>query len=407
MRERKKKVWLYYLISGLLISVIFIITVEMTTRLTSFFSGRGFSLSLDELDPLDKGIRDIYVWHPFTGFIFRPGKIIIGSHPNQKERSEVRIDRDGFLSREEELSLEKPPGEIRIAAVGASTTANVHLNYDDNWPAHLERIVQQSFPDRKVRVINAGIPGYDTAQSIGNLSLRVMPYKPDIVIIYHGYNDLKALSKDVEFKPDYSHIHTVPYGYRKEPPAYTLLLNNSMFYVRARNKYRERIARKMEIDRLRGTNLINEIPAQAGETFEQHIRAMAAVARGGGAQVVLSSFATLHNLQLDYADQEVLKALTPRQAEELFYLLKFTPGLTLEAIIQGLADNNVILERVAADLNTGWVDNAGLVPHEDRFFVDRVHFSRDGAELLGGNFAPEVIRLLKNEGAVPRAEAGS
>ena len=89
------------------------------------------------------------------------------------------------------MPLEKAKDEIRIATIGASTTANLNLNYEDNWPGKLGALLQSEFPDKQVTVINAGIPGFNTAQSIGNLTLRVLRFSPDVVIIYHAYNDLK------------------------------------------------------------------------------------------------------------------------------------------------------------------------------------------------------------------------
>ena len=39
--------------------------------------------------------------------------------------------------------------------------------------------------------------------------------------------------------PDYSHVHTTPYGFHKKPSLLTRALYKSMFYVRVRNQLRE------------------------------------------------------------------------------------------------------------------------------------------------------------------------
>jgi len=36
-----------------------------------------------------------------------------------------------------------------------------------------------------------------------------------------------------------------------------------------------------------------------------------------------------------------------------------------------------------------------LVPHEDKYFVDRVHFSSEGAASMAKNFLPVVLEQLK------------
>lgn len=192
-------------------------SIELTTRTISWLSGNGFTLSLHELDPYNQKIKDLYRWHPFTGFIFQPNIKFLGSHPNQKARAEIFTDKYGFLSGDLGLTYDKPSDEIRIACIGGSTTPNINLEFTKNWPGRLADLIQRHFPEKAIRVINAGTPGFDTSQSIGNLALRVMPFHPDIVIIYHAYNDLKAVRLDKIFKTDYSHIHTAPYGFHKEP----------------------------------------------------------------------------------------------------------------------------------------------------------------------------------------------
>ena len=44
---------------------------------------------------------------------------------------------------------------------------------------------------------------------------------------------------------------------------------------------------------------------------------------------------------------------------------------------------------------TGWVDNAAGIPNDEKYFVDRVHFSKRGAARMAKNFLP-VVRELMN-----------
>lgn len=205
-------------------------------------------------------------------------------------------------------------------------------------------LVQKAIPNRHIRVINAAVPGFDTAQSIGNLSLRVIPFKPDVVIIYHAYNDLKAVRPNMTFKPDYSHFHTKPYGYHKKPNVLIRSLPSSMFYVRTRNEYREYRKKRKRYEELTnkksGKGRLSYIPQKAVQIFEQHIRCLVSVAKAEGAIVIVSSFATLHEPNLDWSSSLVLKHLTEFQRRDLYSLLHFTPGLTLKAIFEGFNSYN-------------------------------------------------------------------
>ena len=367
--------------------------------------GKGFSLSLHEIGPYDKRIQSIYQWHPFIGLTFSPNCNFIGSHPSSHKRAVIFVDKHGFLAKDQTLEYEKPANEIRTATIGASTTANISLPFDENWPGYLGMLVRKHFPNMNIRVINAAVTGFDTAQSIGNLALRVMPFKPDIVIIYHAYNDLKAIRTDVTFLPDYSHFHTTPYGYHKKPNFMIRLLHNCMFYVRARNKYREYKSNVKKFDRLAKRNALKEdikkrlshIPQQAAQTFEQHIHALVSIAESEDAKVILSSFATLHDPKLDWSNPKSLERLSEFQKRKLYSLLHFTPGLTLEAIFDGFNQYNEVLKRIAVQEKTGWVDNASLVPHQDKYFLDRVHFSSEGAKQMAKNFLPVVLEKLKEQ----------
>lgn len=58
------------------------------------------------------------------------------------------------------------------------------------------------------------------------------------------------------------------------------------------------------------------------------------------------------------------------------------PGLTLPAVFEGFNSYNNILRKIAIQGGTGILDSASLVPHEGEYFVDRMHFSKEGAELM-------------------------
>jgi lysophospholipase L1-like esterase len=400
----------YYVVGSLLVVFILFAAVELATRTVSWARGGGFTLALHELDPYDSGIENIYQWHPFTGFTFRPNSVVEGSHPSEQKKALVVVDRYGFLAGDHELSFEKADNEVRIVTIGASTTASLNLTFNENWPGKLGLLLQQALPSQKIRVINAAVPGFDTAQSIGNLALRVMPFRPDVVIIYHAYNDLKAIRAERPFSPDYSHIHRRPYGYHDRPFFFVRWLNGSMFYVRARNKYRQMTQIISYRDRFKNDRRLSDIPAEAERAFEQHLHTLIAIARAGGAQVVLSSFATLHDPTKDYTKLDTIAPLSVRQQHELDNIMYFTPGLALDGIFKGITRYNAVLLQVAKKERTGWVDNARLIPHSDEYFVDRVHLSRAGAARMAENFLPvvlEQLRMAQHPPATRRAQRSS
>ena len=279
-KTTKPRTLAFYIVGTFITLVAFFSVIELSTRIMSWAQGKGFSLALHEYDATDDAITDLYQFHPFTGFTFRPNLRLVGGHPGQEERAVVHTNSHGFLSNTNSLQLEKSPDEIRIATIGASTTANINLTYDENWPGRLGTLIQKHFPSKKITVLNAGIPGFNTAQSVGNLALRVMPFKPDLVIIYHAYNDLKVVRPDLDVKPDYSNFHERPFGYQQSPGLAVQALNQSMFYVRTRNSYREYKKTVAELDAIAGTdNRLSRVTDKAAEIFEHNIRMLVASAK--------------------------------------------------------------------------------------------------------------------------------
>lgn len=61
---------------------------------------------------------------------------------------------------------------------------------DKTFPYQLERILRGDYGNNNVEVINAGVGGYDSWESLINLQFRVLDIDPDLIIVYHGTNDV-------------------------------------------------------------------------------------------------------------------------------------------------------------------------------------------------------------------------
>lgn len=95
------------------------------------------------------------------------------------------IPRGGFFRGPEgrfNSSKSKKDGEIRIMCVGDSTVFGVGLNFDETWPYLLEERLEKKFPDAKINVLNAGIPGACSRQLKRVFQVYLVKYNPDIVI---------------------------------------------------------------------------------------------------------------------------------------------------------------------------------------------------------------------------------
>jgi len=87
---------------------------------------------------------------------------------------------------------EKRPGTIRVVCLGGSVTYGAGLDYQDTYPAILQKKLDEKFGRYRYEVINGGQPGADLPQIISLTKNDVIPLKPDIIILMNINNNLKA-----------------------------------------------------------------------------------------------------------------------------------------------------------------------------------------------------------------------
>lgn len=106
--------------------------------------------------------------------------------PNQHKKT-VNINSDGF--RGPEITRLETENEYRIFMVGGSTTASLRATSDEaTIPGYLQSFFELN--ERKIRVINAGVPGIASTQELQLVEKKIVEFNPDLVIVYDGTNDI-------------------------------------------------------------------------------------------------------------------------------------------------------------------------------------------------------------------------
>ncbi len=95
----------------------------------------------------------------------------------------ISTERLGFRITREDGYRE---GAINIICLGGSTTFGTLVSDKDSWPYKLQEKLGVNY-----NVFNLGVPGYTTLEAMIQLTTVVPELKPDIVIVYEGWNDIR------------------------------------------------------------------------------------------------------------------------------------------------------------------------------------------------------------------------
>jgi hypothetical protein len=116
--------------------------------------------------------------------------------PGSYRGTEKTVNKYGFISTPE-ISIEKPENTIRVVFLGGSSTAGTGRNLadEDTWPFIAAEILNNNLKEKKIEFINASLGGYTTFESFGRLWSRVRFFSPDIVVVYHGWNEMYYFGK--------------------------------------------------------------------------------------------------------------------------------------------------------------------------------------------------------------------
>ncbi|MFO0980374.1 MAG: GDSL-type esterase/lipase family protein [Planctomycetota bacterium] len=94
----------------------------------------------------------------------------------------------------------KAPGTKRVFMIGESSVHGFPYFPWSTIPAYLQARLRRILPDQRIEVINAGVPGF-TSANIAQGFDEALDYEPDLIIVYCGHNEL-MLSHHEEIADD-------------------------------------------------------------------------------------------------------------------------------------------------------------------------------------------------------------
>jgi lysophospholipase L1-like esterase len=328
-----------------------------------------------------------YAPHRYIGFIPSPGY-----------RSGANYH-DPLGYRGGPIALHKPEGEFRIVCVGASTTyADPVEDPAESYPAQLEAELRRRGYGQ-VRTVNAGASGYTSYETLVNFAFRVLELDPDMVLVYHGINDLAArmVWPPSAYRGDNSGAVQLASGLARDTPllersTFARILRVRLGYARSHLDLFRNFSRTAKTNhypiymgqRSRGiypsglfeeVDVMQMLAANPPVYFRRNLASLALLARGRGVQPVFMTFA--HSQKV--AD----------------------PVLNTPEVVQGLAEQNRMILGLGAELGVPVFDLARAMPPNPRLYFGAVHFTAAGNRRR----AQLIADFLVEQGLLPAPAA--
>tara|TARA_B100001057_G_scaffold491664_1_gene582395 strand:- start:279 stop:1511 length:1233 start_codon:yes stop_codon:yes gene_type:complete len=323
-----------------------------------------------------------YKGHPYIPYLLKenvdgapPAAYNYPLHKGKYKLHKVKTNNLGFLNGEngdKDVSFVKEDNSIRINCIGSSTTMN-YLLYEDkvySYPLELEKQLKMN-SKKNYEVNNCGQGGYNSADIMIRLLLQILDTKPDMIILYQGHADIRSyLSND--FKSDYSHSrYNLSEFYGK------LKFNTSIpkmpfsflnFLIGHWFPYNIGIS-LVDLIHKKGIDL-NANPNHGLKTFERNLQLIIDICNAKKIDLILSTYChILHN--------KVKHSLLHKKYAEI------------------MDKENQIIKELAKKNKSYFIDNANLVPKDEKYFVDTIHFSHKGMENIAENFANKVKSIYE------------
>lgn len=317
--------------------------------------------------------------------------------PNRGKWRDVTWEINPRGYRDDEIIIPKPKGTVRIVIYGGSHVFDPGASNGEDWPNRVEAALAGALGDRRIEVVNAGIPGHRSIDSATRLLSEGHLLEPDVAVIDNTWNDIKYFSKPEPLLRD-----SRPYKRGVDPRLFyqsdldRWLSETSQLYVRLRQAYwtwaleigPEGATAEVEPDYDLQPFLPDAQPNQAGfyrhklRQFRLNVEAFVAIARSVGALPVIVRQARLADPDNSAGAREHIR-------------YDAVGDISHEALLAAYAEADRRLRAVSDTHDVPLVDGAAMVPSDLRHFFDQVHLTQAGSARLADGVAERLKTLLR------------
>jgi len=287
----------------------------------------------------------------------------------------VRTDSRGFMLPYNRY--EKP--DLSLVFLGGSTVACIYVDEESRFPYLVGNLLAQK-TGKKITSINSGVGGNNSLHSLDILLNKIIPLRPDVVVMMHNINDLVALIYDRTYwSKNPTRAPIVNFSFYKNLTglkalatlardlyipnlhAATRILSHKIFGKKVKEQ-------DDEFAYIRGKKLTVDAAAILAE-FKMNLNTFINLCRARRITPVLM---TQFNRYRPNPDPKVLKAMQGFQADS---------GIPVSEFIELYARFNQAIREVGQANGVLVIDLAALIPQDQKYIYDVVHLNTRGSQL--------------------------
>jgi hypothetical protein len=287
----------------------------------------------------------------------------------------VRTDAQGFMLPYNRY--EKP--DLSLIFLGGSTVACIYVEEENRFPYLVGNLLSQK-TGKKITSINSGVGGNNSLHSLDILLNKIIPVRPDVVVMMHNINDLVTLMYDRTYwsnNPTRSAI--VNFSFYKNLTGLKALstLARDMYipnlHAASRILSKKIFGKKVkdqddEFASIRGKKLTVDEAAILAE-FKMNLNTFINICR---ARQITPVLMTQFNRYKDHPDPKVIKAMQGFESDSKIPMGEF---------MKLYARFNDAIREVGKANGVLVIDLAALIPQEKEYMYDVVHLNTRGSQL--------------------------
>jgi lysophospholipase L1-like esterase len=311
----------------------------------------------------------------------------------RKKGHELRINSLGY--RGEDFPISKPDGVTRLIFVGGSFVFTWPPKTNIDWPAWVgERLTGMGLDG--VQVINAGIAGHCSADSVGRLVTEIWRFEPDYVIIVNAWNDMKYFHHFIENQSILRSLK--PLQQKLDPrlfyrnPVDEFLSEHSQLFVRIRRKYYDITFPADEEGRVHESPALDFIPSEGIEQYRINLLMFAEAARNIGATPVFITQPTLVTMNTSMKKRKKIKYRSVRMGHEL--------------LVEAFRKCRDVMLEVAQSKQADSIDLYSDLLDRHELFRDHVHMTEDGYTEVADIVSVKLYKVITGNDPGGMLEAG-